>query len=298
MKTMKKTQKSVLLLMLASLLPACSSVSSLTGSEPVGVMAGDRTISQRLRDSGIESNAALNLYKLDKRFKSHSRVNFSAFHDAVLITGQVPDSHLKRLASQNVAAIREVKAIHNELQLGEQIGYGQIMRDGVIKADIRKNLLLLPYLKDSRVKVVVENGVVYLMGILADDELQAVLKTVQQTPNIVKIVSLIDNVADLDKAHALKIKNAGKTPTVINQVTNHQNQTGRQIANATNQLNAQKQNVQNKASQKQTGTVQIQKLTKSPTIKVIKPTEYPILIDKNDQPPQGTSNNAVTAPKN
>lgn len=192
-----------------------STIAKVTGSNQVGVMAGDRTISQRLRDSGIEKNALVNLYKLDKRFKSHSRVNVAAFHDAVLITGQVPDMHLKNLATDNVRAIREVKAVHNELEVAPQASYTEIIDDGVIKASIRKNLLLMPGLKDSRVKVEVERGVVYLMGVLSDEEVRKVLATVQQTGGIKKIISLVDRLEDVEKQMEKRIaqrKTASATP--------------------------------------------------------------------------------------
>lgn len=188
------------LVMSALVLSGCAStIATVTGSNQIGVMAGDRTISQRLRDSGIEKNALVNLYKLDKRFRSHSRVKVAAFHDAVLITGQVPDMHLKNLATDNVRAIREVKAVHNELEVAPQASYTEIVDDGVIKASIRKNLLLMPGLKDSRVKVEVERGVVYLMGVLSDEEVRNVLATVQKTGGIKKIISLVDRLEDVEK---------------------------------------------------------------------------------------------------
>lgn len=173
-------------------LTGCSSMVAKITDSPVGVMPGDRTIAQRLRDSGIERNAKVNLYKLDSRFEKRSRVNVVSFHDAVLLTGQVPDPHLVKLASDSVKAIREVKVVHNELQVMRQSSYGDIVQDGVTKAAIRKNLLLLPYFHESRVKVEVERGVVYIMGKLSQAEVTRVLETVKKSDNILKIVSLVD----------------------------------------------------------------------------------------------------------
>lgn len=192
--TNKKHKPLVLATVLAvSLLSGCAStISDITGSGPVGVMPGDRTIAQRMRDGGIERNAKVNLYKLDDRFEKRSRVNIAAFHDAVLLTGQVPDPHLVSLASQSVKAIREVKAVHNELKVSSQASYGDIVQDGVTKAAIRKNLLMLPDFNESRAKIVVERGHVYIMGMMTEPERKMVLDTVQKSNNIVKIISLID----------------------------------------------------------------------------------------------------------
>lgn len=192
----KKSFTAVLLstaLMSGMLLSGCSStIANITGASPVGVQPGDRTIAQRLRDGGIERNAKVNLYKLDSRFEKRARVNVAAFHDVVLLTGQVPDPHLVGLASQSVKSIHEVKAVHNELKVAAQASYSEIMQDSVTKTAIRKNLLLLPNFNESRAKVVVERGHVYVMGRMTESERKLVLETIQKSDNIVKIISLID----------------------------------------------------------------------------------------------------------
>jgi osmotically-inducible protein OsmY len=174
------------------LVSGCSSfIAANSGSEPVGIAASDRTWGQIFADNSIEKTASINLYKLDPRFKL-SRVNITCFHGVVLLTGQVPDANLKRLASDNVKAMADVKAVQNYLTVGDEIGYDQIVQDGITTATVRKNFLLLTGFKDSRVKVVTENNVVYLMGKLPKSDVDWLLDTLQRTPNIARIVTLID----------------------------------------------------------------------------------------------------------
>jgi hypothetical protein len=148
-----------------------------------------------ITDNGIVKTAEINLYKLDPRF-NFSRVNVASFHSVVLLTGQVPDAYLKTLAEQNVRAMTDVKAVHNYLTVGEKADYNTIVNDSVITTNVRKNILLLKAVKDTRVKIVTEQGVVYVMGRLGNAETVAVMDVLQRTPNIVKIVSLIDQVAE------------------------------------------------------------------------------------------------------
>ncbi len=166
-------------------------MSNVSGDAPVGADLGDRTFAQKLRDQGIENAAQINIYKLDSRFKDQSRIKFTAFHDAVLITGQVPDPNLKAIAGDSVNAIREVSVVHNELAVGPQSDYSTIVQDGILSARVR-TAIIQSSVKSSRVKYVVERGVVYLMGILYPAETQDLLASVQQIPGVVKIVSLID----------------------------------------------------------------------------------------------------------
>ncbi len=174
------------------LISGCSSfIASHSGTTPVGVESSDRTWGQVFTDNSIEKTASINLYKLDPRFKL-SRVNIASFHSVVLLTGQVPDESLKRLAGDNLKAMSEVKTVQNYLTVGNEIGYAQIVQDGITTANVRKNFLLLKGFKDSRVKVTTENNVVYLMGKLLQSDLDWLLDTLKRTPNITRIVTLVD----------------------------------------------------------------------------------------------------------
>lgn len=176
----------------ALLVSGCSTfIAANSGTQPVGVESSDRSFGQIITDNSIARTATINLYKLDPRFKM-SRVNITSFHSVVLLTGQVPDVNLKQLAEDNLKAMSDVRAVQNYLTVGDEIGYAQIVQDGITTANVRKNFLLLKGFKDSRVKVVTENNVVYLMGKLPQSDVQWLINTLQRTPNIAKIVSLID----------------------------------------------------------------------------------------------------------
>jgi osmotically-inducible protein OsmY len=176
----------------ALLVSGCSSmIAANSGTQPVGVESSDRSFGQIITDNSIARTASINLYKLDPRFMQ-ARVNIASFHSVVLLTGQVPSESLKQLAEDNLKAMSDVRAVQNYLTVGEEIGYAQIVQDGITTANVRKNFLLLKGFKDSRVKVVTENNVVYLLGKLPDSDVQWLISTLQRTPNIAKIVSLID----------------------------------------------------------------------------------------------------------
>lgn len=179
--------------LLSGVLTGCAStVASMTGQAPVGVVQSERTFSQRIRDSSIERTALINLYKLDPRFKNNSRIAITSFFDAVLITGQVPDAHLKQLATQNLQAMPDVKVVHNELAVADQIGYQRIVQDSLITANIKRELFMQTSFNTGWVKITTEDGVVYLLGRMTQDKLNLLLKTVQQVGGIYKIISLVD----------------------------------------------------------------------------------------------------------
>lgn len=181
------------LLCVASLSGCASFISSGTGSAPVGTESGARSLGQVFIDSSIERTAKINLYKLDSRFKQ-SRVNIESFHGNVLLTGQVPDAHLKQLAEDNLRAMTDVKTVHNYLAVGDQIGYSSIMQDTTVTANTRGLIMKAVVVSDSKVRIHTEDGILYVMGRLNQAEINDLNQVLQQVGNVTKIITLIDNV--------------------------------------------------------------------------------------------------------
>ena len=210
----------ITMMCVASLSGCASFISGGTGSSPVGTDSGVRSLGQVFIDSSIERTAKINLYKLDARFKQ-SRVNINSFHSNVLLTGQVPDAHLKQLAEDNLRAMSDVKTVHNYITIGNQIGYSTIMQDGTVTANTRGLVMKAPVISDSKVSLHTEDGVLYVMGRLNNPEIVDLNDVLKKVGNVTKIVTLIDNTqqqsaANQSNVSAQPYNNAGvQTPVAV-----------------------------------------------------------------------------------
>jgi len=191
-------------------LSGCSFISGGTGTTPVGTDSGVRSLGQVFIDSSIERTAKINLYKLDSRFKQ-SRVNINSFHSNVLLTGQVPDAHLKQLAEDNARSMSDVKNVHNYITVGNQVGYSTIMQDATVTANTRGLIMKAPVVSDSKVSLHTEDGVLYVMGRLNNPESEDLNDVLKKVGNVTKIVTLIDNTQQPNTASQ---GNALQQPTV------------------------------------------------------------------------------------
>lgn len=205
----------ITLLCAASLTGCASFISGGTGTAPVGTNSGERSLGQIFIDSSIKRTANINLYKLDPRFKQ-SRINTESFHSNVLLTGQVPDQHLKQLAEDNVRSMSDVKAVHNYITVGDKVGYNTIMQDASVTANTRGLLMKAPVVSDSKVLVHTENGILYIMGRLSSAEITDLDNVLQKVGNVSKIVTLIDNI---DQASGTVESSAVATPMMGSTVT-------------------------------------------------------------------------------
>ncbi|UUS64338.1 BON domain-containing protein [Acinetobacter sp. YH12068_T] len=205
----------ITMLCVASLSGCASFISNGTGSAPVGTESGARSLGQVFIDSSIVRTAKINLYKLDTRFKQ-SRVNIESFHGNVLLTGQVPDNHLKELAEENVRSMSDVKTVHNYITVGNQISYSTIMQDTAVTANTRGLIMKAPVVSDSKVHIHTEDAVLYVMGRLNSAEITDLNQILQQVGNVTRIVTLIDNIDQNPNPQARSINSSYTTPAVGN----------------------------------------------------------------------------------
>lgn len=167
-------------------------IAAASGPEPVGQKEGQRTLSQRIEDISIEKTAAINLYKTDPEFKN-THVLFMSFYSNVLIAGQVLNEKQKQLAEDTVRGMREVRQVHNELTISAQTNpYLNRARDSIISAQISTALTFAKDFPSSQTKVLVEDGVVYLMGKLTHAQADQAIALIKTTPDIKKIVKMLD----------------------------------------------------------------------------------------------------------
>ncbi|MFC6053822.1 BON domain-containing protein [Acinetobacter sp. Ac_877] len=204
----------ITLLCVASLSGCASFISGGTGSAPVGTESGARSLGQVFIDNSIQRTAKINLYKLDSRFKQ-SRVNIESFHSNVLLTGQVPDQHLKQLAEDNVRAMSDVKTVHNYITVGNQISYSTIMQDTTVTANTRGLMMKAPIVSDSKLRIHTEDGVLYVMGRLNTAETTDLNQVLQQVGNVTKIVTLIDNTETASSNNQSFAQPTVQTPVAI-----------------------------------------------------------------------------------
>lgn len=203
----------ITMLCVATLSGCASFISQGTGPAPVGTDQGARSLGQVFIDSSIVRTAKINLYKLDARFKQ-SRVNIESFHGNVLLTGQVPDAHLKQLAEDNVRAMSDVKTVHNFITVGNQISYGTIMQDTAVTANTRGLIMKAPVVSDSKLNVHTENGILYVMGRLNTAEENDLDQVLTQVGNVTKIIKLIDNIEQMAPSSQSYAGNSSLLPSV------------------------------------------------------------------------------------
>ena len=182
---------SLLLLIVSFSLGGCGSFLATMQSDTIEDDPGERTFGQQLDDENIETKAVVNIHAADKGF-SDAHLTVVAYNGYVLIAGQVQSETLKTKATQVVRDIRDVRRIYNELEVSAPSSAMTRTSDTWITAKVKSWLLGSSEIEGGRVKVVTENGVVYLMGLATHAEADRVAESAADTSGVQRVVRLFE----------------------------------------------------------------------------------------------------------
>ena len=180
-----------LLLLLTILCGGCGSFLASIDAEPIKDDPGERTYGAQIEDESIETKATVNMSASDAGFKS-SHFSIISYNGYVLIAGQVPEEALKQKATAVVREIRGVRRIYNELEVSGNTSAMTRSSDTWLTTKVKTAMLADKDSEGRRIKVVTENSIVYLMGLLTRDEAESAVARAREVFGVRKIVKVFE----------------------------------------------------------------------------------------------------------
>ena len=170
----------------------CTSVVSASREKPIEDDRGTRTFGSKIDDSLIETKVGVNVAKANPDLDKNSHIVVTSFNGVVLLAGQTSRADLKAQAEQAASSVQRVKRVHNELQVIAPSSLLARQNDAWLTTKIKTQMLADANIPGSRIKVVTENGIVYLLGLLTKQEAAQATNLVQGVSGVQKIVKLFE----------------------------------------------------------------------------------------------------------
>ncbi|MBK1721734.1 BON domain-containing protein [Thiocystis violacea] len=174
----------------------------LTGCAPIilgGAVAGasavyDRRHYQIVIDDGQIELSAMHALAQDRSVQAGSRISVTSYNHTVLLTGQAESEAVAERASALVSRLSKVGRVVDEVSIGPSITLTQESADTLItsRAKLALAKVELPGFNPTRVKVVTENAVVYLMGLVTPEEADAAAEQISYVPGVKQVVKLFE----------------------------------------------------------------------------------------------------------
>ncbi len=186
---MNQITKLILSAALISQITACVPV-VVGGAAAGGAMAADRRTSGiYVEDENIELKA---VKKMETNLGEDAHVNVTSYNRNVLLTGEVPVADSKTKAEALVKEITNTRAITNEIAVGPKSSIGSRSNDAYLTSKVKTKFVTENKFSANLVKVVTENGVVYLLGIVTKAEGDAAVEIARNTDGVTKVVKVFE----------------------------------------------------------------------------------------------------------
>lgn len=183
------------LLSLAAILLSMTMLQGCIGAAVVGSAAiatksatDPRSVGQQVDDGTLEARVSGELNK-DKDITGKARIIATAYKGNVLLSGQSPDLSWAERAKQIAAKVDGTSAVYNEVRQGEPVDLGTASKDTWLTTKIKSKILTSDTVKSSNVKVITENGEVFLLGVLTRQEGDAAAKIASETDGVRRVTT-------------------------------------------------------------------------------------------------------------
>ncbi|KPD21304.1 division/outer membrane stress-associated lipid-binding lipoprotein [Idiomarina abyssalis] len=170
-------------------LQGCAAVA--VGAAAVGISSATdpRTIGTQVDDQTIEMKTNAKLGN-DEQLED-SRVIAVSYDTNVLLIGQVPSESLKRRAEDVIKDTNGINKIFNQLRIGSKASATVRAGDSWITSKVKLKFANNKSIDATNIKVVTENGEVFLLGHVSQAEADAAVEVARNVDGVERVIKAL-----------------------------------------------------------------------------------------------------------
>jgi osmotically-inducible protein OsmY len=181
--------KFITIIAIALSLQGCIFVAgAAAGAAGVAVVYDHRKLEKILLDEKVAKNATA---KLQMSFiKENSHIEVTCFNQIVLLTGEAATAQARQEAEDIVRSVPEIKRIYNQITIKRPVSSIIRASDSWITTKVKTEMLATKGLKSGTIKVVTENGTVYLMGTVNREQAETAVDIARQVQGVQRVMKI------------------------------------------------------------------------------------------------------------
>lgn len=191
MSDIKPLLKLTAVISLTLLLQACAAAVVAGGASAVTSASDRRTLGSQIDDSSIVVKAERALEE-NKTLEERAHINVNSYNGILLLTGQAPSQELVELATSLVQPIQGVKDVQNQIRVGNPISFTTRSRDSWITTRVKSMLVGDKEISALNIKVVTENGEVFLMGLVNSTEADKAVEIARHVNGVSRVIKAFE----------------------------------------------------------------------------------------------------------
>ncbi len=183
----------LLLILLLPVLVSCIPLFAVgvgAGAGTGAVMSDDRrTSGMFVEDEIIELKSGR---RIKEQFKNTAHINVTSYNRNVLLTGEAPQNEAKQQIETLVMSVDNVRNIVNNIKVSENSSLASRSKDSLITSNVKARFLHSGQFRFNHIKVITENGIVYLLGMVKREEADNAAEIASTTSGVLKVIKVFE----------------------------------------------------------------------------------------------------------
>tara|TARA_B100000795_G_C22691242_1_gene395701 strand:+ start:117 stop:710 length:594 start_codon:yes stop_codon:yes gene_type:complete len=175
-------------------------ITQLVGCAPSTLLAIPQSLADRratevqISDNKIFLAVWSPIQEITEKEKETSHFNVMVFNKAVVIVGEVPTKKVKNTITEAILKIKNVKTVHNKMVVGKACKIKQRAKDTITTSNVKTRMFLdlKNDLHPMHVKIMTENDVIYLLGLVNDKEADEAIRIAKSSKGVKLVVPLFE----------------------------------------------------------------------------------------------------------
>lgn len=142
-----------------------------------------------IEDEGIELKSARRIHQ---QFGDKVHINVTSYNRMVLLTGEAPTDAIKADIEKLIMGVDNVRRIFNEIAVAGNTSLASRSNDTLITSKVKGRFLGERKFQINHVKIVTENEVVYLLGVVTQQEADNAAQIASSTSGVKKVVKVFE----------------------------------------------------------------------------------------------------------
>lgn len=148
-----------------------------------------RTSGMFIEDEGIELKSGRRIHQ---QFGDTVHINVTSYNRLVLLTGEAPAAAIKTDIERLIMGVENVRKIYNEIAVAGNTSLASRSNDALLTSKVKARFLAERKFQINHVKIVTENEVVYLLGVVKQQEGENAAQIASSTSGVKKVVKVFE----------------------------------------------------------------------------------------------------------
>ncbi|HAT43060.1 MAG TPA: osmotically-inducible protein OsmY [Rheinheimera sp.] len=168
-----------------------ATICALTGLLQACAVSDRRSVGNQIDDNTLDVRVE-NALEKNKQLEEQANINVFVYNGVVLMTGQAPTQELIDAATQAAQTVEGIKDLQNQVRLGNPVSFTTRTRDSYITSNIKTQLLADKEVSSQNIRVVTENGEVFMLGIVKEAEGTRAIEIARHVNGVAQVVKLFE----------------------------------------------------------------------------------------------------------